>query len=76
VSVNLIDFEAPTPPAFGPTTQERHLESLLLGPDSPTFATVSSTATTSTGTGLGLPNSPSQPKQLNKDGKDAFDMRT
>jgi hypothetical protein len=30
MSVNLIDFEAPTPPAFGPTAQDKTLESLLL----------------------------------------------
>lgn len=36
VSVNLIDFEAPTPPAFGPTLQNKSLalESLLLEPSS------------------------------------------
>lgn len=71
MSVNLIDFEAPTPPAFGPTTQEKNLESLLLGPDSPSFPPAQSTS--SVGTGLGLPNSPSQPQK--QDFKDPFDMR-
>ena len=35
MNVNLIDFEAPTPPAFGPSTQDKTLESLLLSGSSP-----------------------------------------
>lgn len=73
--VNLIDFEAPTPPAFGPSGQDRNLESLLLGPDSPAFGSTTVNSETANtvdggGTGLGLPNSPNtQPF------KDPFDMR-
>jgi len=35
MSVNLIDFDAPTPPAFGPSTQDQTLESFLCGNNSP-----------------------------------------
>lgn len=75
LSVNLIDFEAPTPPAFGPSVEDKQLDSFLLpGSDNTNGANnlgVSGGHSNSVmGTGLGLPNSPSQPPQ-----KDPFDMR-
>lgn len=74
--VNLIDFEAPTPPAFGPSVEDKHLDSFLL-PGGDQSANQSGANNLSgghlrVGTGLGLPNSPSQP---HPHPKDPFDMR-
>ncbi|ODM95625.1 SHC-transforming protein 1, partial [Orchesella cincta] len=75
LSVNLIDFEAPTPPAFGPSVEDKQLDSFLLPGSDHTNGASSLGASGGTpssvmGTGLGLPNSPSQPPQ-----KDPFDMQ-
>lgn len=71
---NLIDFEAPTPPAFGPSVEDKQLDSFLLPGSYQTNGANNLGAaghSNCVGTGLGLPNSPSQPPT-----KDPFDMRT
>lgn len=62
--MNLIDFEAPTPPAFGPSNHDRNLEALLLndtagaGSSAPTlgnFGDGRSVVQTGSGSGLASP---------------------
>lgn len=72
-SVNLIDFEAATPPAFDPPLEEKLQLSSMFSPWSEQNNLGAAGGPSVTGTGLGLPNSPSQPNKTQAN--DPFDMR-